>query len=325
MRNHAKISQVAHYLPKKIVTNDDLAQRMETSDEWIRSRTGIGQRHIVTGETTSDLASQVARKLLEKSQLDASEIDFIIVATITPDASMPSTAAMVQAAIGAKKAFAYDLVAACSGFVFALSTAEKLLASGVYKRGLVIGAETLSRSVDWSDRSTAVLFGDGAGGVLLEACEQPSFLAEILRTDGSRGASLTAGIDQKETPFSTQSRQQPFIQMEGRAIFEFATRDVTATMAELLEQADMTVDCVDYFLLHQANIRILDKMARKLGVTHEKFPANMDKYGNTSAASLPILLSECVESGMLRLDGSQTVLMAGFGGGLTWGTLLLQL
>ncbi|CYW60346.1 beta-ketoacyl-ACP synthase III [Streptococcus suis] len=325
MRNHAKISQVAHYLPKKIVTNDDLAQRMETSDEWIRSRTGIGQRHIVTGETTSDLASQVARKLLEKSQLDASEIDFIIVATITPDASMPSTAAMVQAAIGAKKAFAYDLVAACSGFVFALSTAEKFLASGVYKRGLVIGAETLSRSVDWSDRSTAVLFGDGAGGVLLEACEQPSFLAEILRTDGSRGASLTAGIDQKETPFSTQSRQQPFIQMEGRAIFEFATRDVTATMAELLEQADMTVDCVDYFLLHQANIRILDKMARKLGVAREKFPANMDKYGNTSAASLPILLSECVESGMLRLDGSQTVLMAGFGGGLTWGTLLLQL
>lgn len=325
MRNHAKISQVAHYLPKKIVTNDDLAQRMETSDEWIRSRTGIGQRHIVTGETTSDLASQVARKLLEKSQLDASELDFIIVATITPDASMPSTAAMVQAAIGAKKAFAYDLVAACSGFVFALSTAEKLLASGVYKRGLVIGAETLSRSVDWSDRSTAVLFGDGAGGVLLEACEQPSFLAEILRTDGSRGASLTAGIDQKETPFSTQSRQQPFIQMEGRAIFEFATRDVTATMAELLEQADMTVDCVDYFLLHQANIRILDMMARKLGVAREKFPANMDKYGNTSAASLPILLSECVESGMLRLDGSQTVLMAGFGGGLTWGTLLLQL
>lgn len=325
MRTYAKISQVAHYLPKKIVTNDDLAQQMDTSDEWIRSRTGIRQRHVATDETTSELASQVAKKLLEKSQLDASDIDFIIVATITPDASMPSTAAMVQAAIGAKKAFAYDLVAACSGFVFALSTAEKMLASGVYKRGLVIGAETLSRSVDWSDRSTAVLFGDGAGGVLLEACEQPSFLAEILRTDGRRGASLTAGIDQKETPFSTQSRQQPFIQMEGRAIFEFATRDVTATMAELLEQADMTVDCVDYFLLHQANIRILDKMARKLGVAREKFPANMDKYGNTSAASIPILLSECVESGMLRLDGSQTVLMAGFGGGLTWGTLLLQL
>ena len=165
MRTYAKISQVAHYLPKKIVTNDDLALQMDTSDEWIRSRTGIRQRHVATDETTSELASQVAKKLLEKSQLDASDIDFIIVATITPDASMPSTAAMVQAAIGAKKAFAYDLVAACSGFVFALSTAEKMLASGVYKRGLVIGAETLSRSVDWSDRSTAVLFGDGAGGV----------------------------------------------------------------------------------------------------------------------------------------------------------------
>lgn len=325
MRTFAKISQVAHYLPEKVVTNDELAQMMDTSDEWIRSRTGIGQRHIAVDETTSDLASRVAEQLLEKAQLDASQLDFIIVATITPDSSMPSTAALVQAQIGAHQAFAYDLVAACSGFVYALSTAEKLISSGTYQKGLVIGAETLSTALDWSDRSTAVLFGDGAGGVLLEASDQPHFLGEILRTDGSRGASLTAGSRQKTSPFSTGQPVNPYIQMEGRAVFEFATRDVTATMAELLEKTGLTVDQVDYFLLHQANIRILDKMARKLGVESTAFPANMDKYGNTSAASIPILLSECVEDGSLRLDGSQTLLLAGFGGGLTWGTLLLKL
>ncbi|HFI0305694.1 TPA: beta-ketoacyl-ACP synthase III [Streptococcus suis] len=325
MRTHAKISQVAHYLPEKIVTNDDLAQRMETSDEWVRSRTGIGQRHVVTDQTTSDLATAVAQDLLEKAQIGAEEIDFIILATMTPDSVMPSTAALVQAKIGATKAFAYDLVAACSGFVYALSTAEKLIASGRYQKGMVIGAETLSRVVDWSDRSTAVLFGDGAGGVLLEACVQPSFLGEILRTDGSRGASLTAGIDQKCTPFSDATCSQPYIQMEGRAIFEFATRDVTGTIAELLSQQGLLADRIDFYLLHQANSRILDKMARKLGVASEKFPANMDKYGNTSAASIPILLSECVEAGTLRLDSGQTVVLAGFGGGLTWGTLLLKL
>ncbi|MFI3125483.1 ketoacyl-ACP synthase III [Streptococcus suis] len=325
MRTHAKISQVAYYLPEKIVTNDDLAQIMDTTDDWVHSRTGIGQRHVVTDQTTSDLATAVAEDLLEKAQIGAEEIDFIILATMTPDSVMPSTAALVQAKIGATKAFAYDLVAACSGFVYALSTAEKLIASGRYQKGMVIGAETLSRVVDWTDRSTAVLFGDGAGGVLLEACVQPSFLGEILRTDGSRGASLTAGIDQKCTPFSDATCSQPYIQMEGRAIFEFATRDVTGTIAELLSQQGLLADRIDFYLLHQANSRILDKMARKLGVASEKFPANMDKYGNTSAASIPILLSECVEAGTLRLDGSQTVLMAGFGGGLTWGALLLKI
>lgn len=325
MRTYAKISQVAHYLPEKIVTNDDLAQIMDTTDDWIRSRTGIGQRHVVVEERTSDLASAVAQDLLEKAQIGAEEIDFIILATMTPDSVMPSTAALVQAKIGATKAFAYDLVAACSGFVYALSTAEKLIASGRYQKGMVIGAETLSRVVDWSDRSTAVLFGDGAGGVLLEACVQPSFLGEILRTDGSRGASLTAGIDQKCTPFSDATCSQPYIQMEGSAIFEFATRDVTGTIAELLSQQGLLADRIDFYLLHQANSRILDKMARKLGVASEKFPANMDKYGNTSAASLPILLSECVADGRIKLDGSQTVLMAGFGGGLTWGALLLKI
>lgn len=325
MRTFTRISHAAHYVPEQIVSNDDLAQLMDTSDEWIASRTGIRSRRIVNAEQTSDLASQVAQQLLEKSGYKAEEIDFIIVATITSDSAMPSAAARVQATIGAKNAFAYDLVAACSGFVFALSTAEKLISSGVYQRGIVIGAEVLSKIVDWTDRSTAVLFGDGAGGVLLEACSEPHFLAEINRTDGSRGSSLTSGSKALQSPFSESGVDQISLQMDGRAIFEFALRDVTRTIKELLEDQGLDGDSVDYFLLHQANIRILDKMAKKLGLDRNKFPANMMSYGNTSAASIPILLSECVADGRIRLDGSQTVVLAGFGGGLTWGTLLLKL
>ena len=186
----AKISQVAHYAPDQVISNDDLAEIMDTSDEWISSRTGILRRHISRAEMTSDLATEVAKRLLEKSKLSAEDLDFIIVATITPDSLMPSTAARVQANIGASRAFAFDLTAACSGFVFALSTAEKYISSGVYQRGIVIGSETLSKVLDWSDRSTSVLFGDGAGGVLLEVSDQKTFLAENLYTDGSRGNSL---------------------------------------------------------------------------------------------------------------------------------------
>ena len=189
----------------------------------------------------------------------------------------------------------------------------------------MIGAEVLSKTVDWSDRSTSVLFGDGAGGVLLEASTEQHFLAEINRTDGSRGLSLTSGQTGLHSPFSKEGGNQPYLQMDGRAIFEFAVRDVTKTIAELLDSQGLTGDEVDYFLLHQANSRILDKMAGKLGIGIEKFPANMMHYGNTSAASIPILLSECVEAGTLRLDSGQTLVLAGFGGGLTWGTLLLKL
>lgn len=325
MRQFATISQVAHYVPEQVIHNEDLVLVMDTSDEWIASRTGIRSRRIAQTEETSDLASQVARKLLDQSGYQAEELDFILVATITPDSAMPSTAARVQAAIGASKAFAFDVVAACSGFVFALSTAEKLIASGTYQKGLVIGAEVLSKTVDWSDRRTAVLFGDGAGGVLLEIASSQHFLGEILRTDGSRGLSLTSGQRGLSSPYSEKGDNQPYLQMDGRAIFEFALRDVTQTIAELLSQEGRTAEDVDYFLLHQANARILDKMAKKLGVSVEKFPANLMAYGNTSAASIPILLSECVADGTIRLDGSQTLVLAGFGGGLTWGTLLLKL
>ena len=321
----AKISQVAHYAPEQIVTNEDLAQIIETSDEWISGRTGIKERHISKAQSTGDLATEVARRLLEKAGISAEELDFIILATMTPDSMMPSTAARVQAKIGAHKAFAYDLTAACSGFVFALSTAEKFISSGVYRKGLVIGSETMSKTLDWSDRSTAVLFGDGAGGVLLEASDQEHFLAESLNSDCSRGECLTYGQTGLISPFSIQEEADVFLKMDGRAVFDFAIRDVAESIKETIDKSPISANELDYLLLHQANIRILDKMARKIGVDRDKLPANMMKYGNTSAASIPILLSECVEEGFIHLDGSQKILLSGFGGGLTWGTLIVTI
>lgn len=321
----AKISQVAHYVPEQVVTNDDLAQIMDTNDEWISSRTGIKQRHISRTESTSDLATEVAKKLLKQAGIKGEDLDFIILATITPDSMMPSTAARVQANIGAKKAFAFDLTAACSGFVFALSTAEKFISSDRFQKGLVIGSETLSKAVDWSDRSTAVLFGDGAGGVLIESNEIPHFLAESLNSDGSRSECLTYGHSGLNSPFSDQENTDSFLKMDGRAVFDFAIRDVAKSIKETIGVSSIEARDLDYLLLHQANIRILDKMAKKIGVDREKLPANMMEYGNTSAASIPILLSECVEKDMIHLDGSQTILLSGFGGGLTWGTLILTI
>lgn len=322
----AKITQVAHSVPEKVVSNDDLSKIMDTNDEWIYSRTGIKNRHVSTGENTSDLAADVAKKLLEQAQLGPDEIDFIIVATITPDSLMPSTAARVQAKIGANNAFAYDLTAACSGFVFALSTAEKLLQSGSYKRGMVIGAEVFSKIINWSDRSTAVLFGDGAGGVLLENTgEKPLIIAEKLQTDGSRGNSLLSDVFDIDTPFAKVSYENEMLSMEGRAIFDFAVRDVPKNIKATLELAELSAEEIDFYLLHQANSRILDKMAKKLGVERSKFLQNMQEYGNTSAASIPLLLSESVKNGIFTLDGKTKTVLTGFGGGLTWGTIIINL
>ena len=321
----AKITQVAHYSPTQVISNQDLSERMDTSDEWIASRTGIRKRHISQTETTSDLAAEVAKRLLKKSGLAAEQLDFIFVATISPDSMMPSTAARVQAKVGADKAFAFDVTAACSGFVFALATAEKFIRSGQYKRGLVIGSETLSKVIDWEDRTTAVLFGDGAGGVLLESSEQQTFLAESLYTDGSRGVVLQSSFVGLSSPYSNKEVDHKYLSMDGRAVFDFAIRDVAKSIQSLLAAAPVAVDEIDYFFLHQANDRILDKIAKKIGVPREKLPANMMEYGNTSAASIPILLSECVDQGLIKLDGSQTILLSGFGGGLTWGTLLVTI
>ena len=321
----ARIAQAAAYAPEQVITNDDLSEIMDTSDEWISSRTGIRRRHITRDETTSDLGTQVVKQLLSKAGLSAVDIDFIIVATITPDSLMPSTAARIQGNIGAVNAFAMDVTAACSGFVFALSTADKFIQSGIYKRGIVIGAETLSKTLDWSDRSTSVLFGDGAGGVLLEATETKHFLAESLNTDGSRGFSLTSAKVGLSSPFSEKEEDDKFLKMDGRAVFDFAIRDVAKSIKALIETSEVSAEDLDYLLLHQANIRILDKVARKMSIDRDKFLANIMEYGNTSAASIPILLSESVGKGLIKLDGSQTILLSGFGGGLTWGSLIVKI
>lgn len=320
MKMFGKITATASYVPEKIVTNDDLSNLMDTSDEWIHSRTGIKRRRVAVGENTSDLCIRVAQTLLQDAQLSAESLDFILVATITPDFNTPAVACQVQGAIGAVNAFAFDISAACAGFVYALSMAEKLIRTGA-KKGLVIGGEVLSKVLDWNDRSTAVLFGDGAGGLLLEASSEQHLLKESLKADGTRGMSLTSGFRTNENPFSQNApAYSACMQMIGREIFDFATRDVVASINDLTQD-----EAIDYFLLHQANSRILDKVARKLKQPREKFLQNMQDYGNTSAASIPLLLDEEIKRGTLSLGSGQKVVFSGFGGGLTWGTMLATL
>lgn len=320
MNMFGKITATASYVPEKIVTNDDLSNLMDTSDEWIHSRTGIKRRRVAVGENTSDLCIRVAQTLLQDAQLSAESLDFILVATITPDFNTPAVACQVQGAIGAVNAFAFDISAACAGFVYALSMAEKLIRTGA-KKGLVIGGEVLSKVLDWNDRSTAVLFGDGAGGLLLEASSEQHLLKESLKADGTRGMSLTSGFRANENPFSQNApAYSACMQMIGREIFDFATRDVVASINDLTQN-----EAIDYFLLHQANSRILDKVARKLKQPREKFLQNMQDYGNTSAASIPLLLDEEIKRGTLSLGSGQKVVFSGFGGGLTWGTMLATL
>ncbi|EOT46982.1 MULTISPECIES: beta-ketoacyl-ACP synthase III [Enterococcus] len=319
MTKYGRIVASASYTPAQIVTNDDLAKKMDTSDEWIYSRTGIKQRHIVRDENTSDLCIQVAQKLLHEVTLEANQLDFIIVATMSPDFQTPSVASMVQGAIGATNAFAFDMSVACSGFVYGLSIADKLIQGGA-TYGLVIGGEVLSKMVDWQDRSTAVLFGDGAGGVVLKASEQQMILIDDLHSDGTRFDALTSGCVAVENQEKEAKTLSP-LQMNGRAIFDFATREVMASTREML--GDQLAD-VDYFLLHQANSRILDIFARKLKVPRERFLQNMQNYGNTSAATIPLLLDEAIQAGTITLGSRQKIVMTGFGGGLTWGNLLLE-
>ncbi|MGG5316715.1 beta-ketoacyl-ACP synthase III [Enterococcus sp. AZ072] len=315
---YGKITATARYLPNNIVTNDELAQWMDTSDEWIQSRTGIKQRHIAEEENTSDLCTEVAQKLLAKAQLDASSLDFIIVATMSPDYSSPSVACQVQGRIGARQAMAFDLTAACAGFVYALATGENFIRTGL-KRGIVIGGEKTSKLINWEDRSTAVLFGDGAAGVLLEAENKPSIIRQMLRADGERANSLVAGFRPTKTKFY-QDDDQSGLTMDGRGIWNFALNDVVEDL-----QAFVGEDPIDLYLFHQANRRIIEKMAKKLKEPIEKFPMNLTNYGNTSAASIPILLDELVEADIIHLNGSQKVVLTGYGGGLAWGNLLLEL
>jgi len=321
------ILQTASSIPKKIVTNDDLAKMMDTSDEWISKRTGIKQRHVVTEQSTSDLCVDVSQKLLRQANLPAKQIDLIIVATMSPDYLTPSVSAMVQGRIGADNAAAFDINSACSGFAYGLKIAKQMLTANKSKYALLIGGETLSKLVNWQDRSTAVLFGDGAAGVLLTNAYSNSagILADDLQTKGRLGHYLTAGYLANKSPFyqavSTDSANKYFL-MNGRQVYKFATENVPGSIRTALRKAGLQTSDVDYFVLHQANSRIVERIARDLGVSAAKFPINIQEYGNTAAASEPILLDELVKKKIIRRGN--IIVLSGFGGGLTIGTIVLK-
>lgn len=316
----ARIAGTGSSLPRLRVTNDDLSKRMDTSDEWIRSRTGIGARHIAVEETTASMSVAAAEQALEEAGIQAEELDMIIAATLSADHVLPPLSCEVQSALGAVHAAAYDLCAACSGFVFALNAAQAYIQSGMYRKILIIGAETLSKLMDWSDRSTCVLFGDGAGAAVVTAAEEGLF-AGVQGSDGSKGAVLSCGGRPVEHPFASRKAENPYVQMNGQEVYKFAVRTVPKCISQVLEQADLQPQDISLFLLHQANQRIIEAVAKRLKQPIEKFPVCLEECGNISAASIPILLDKVNKDG--RFHRGDTVVLAGFGAGLTWGAIAL--
>lgn len=319
----AKITGTGWELPEYEADNNYLASLVDTSDEWIRERTGIRARHLAKEETTASLAAGAAQKALADSGLSAEEIDLLIVATITSDMDTPSTACRVQAKIGAVNAAAFDVNAACSGFLYALHIAEAFIRSGVYRNVLLIGAETLSRLVDWTDRGTCVLFGDGAGAAVVTACEEGGILAQTIGSNGGKWEVLSCMGRPNKNPLRECGEEEAgYLKMNGREVFTFAVKTVPACVEETLEKAGMTAGDVDYFLLHQANQRIIQSVAKRLAQPEEKFPTNIERCANTSAASIPILLAQLNEEG--KLKRGDKLMLCGFGAGLTWGACLLE-
>jgi len=310
-------------LPERVVTNDELAKRIDTSDEWIVQRTGIKQRHIAAdGETTASLGTRAAARALAAAQLTPADIDLVIVATSTPDYTFPATATQIQAALGMAHGVAFDLQAVCSGFVFAVTTADKFLVSGSHKRALVIGAETFSRLLDWEDRTTCVLFGDGAGAIVLEAqasdgsLASPGVITSKLRSDGKHRAKLY--VDGGPSTTKTVGH----LRMEGKEVFKHAVGMVTDVIKACFEDAGVTAADIDWFVPHQANRRIIDASADKLGLPREKVVVTVDRHGNTSAASIPLALDAAVTDG--RIKPGDLVMIEAMGGGFTWGAALVR-
>jgi 3-oxoacyl-[acyl-carrier-protein] synthase-3 len=317
---YSRIAGTGSFLPPRVVTNDELAQRLDTSDEWIRSRTGITRRHIADkDQASSDLALEASRRALQAAGIDASQIDLIVVATSTPDYVFPSTACLLQAKLGVKGSAAFDIQAVCSGFVYGLATADNFIRSGAHKKALVVGAEVFSRILDWNDRGTCVLFGDGAGAVVLTADSKPGIHASVLHADGSQ-------VDLLSVPGNVSGGcivGSPFLQMNGQGVFKFAVRVLDEVARETVAAAGMTLDDIDWLIPHQANVRILDATARKLGLPPEKLVITVDHHANTSAASVPLALDEFVRAGKIR--AGHRVMMQGVGGGFTWGASLATL
>ena len=320
----AAITAVEHYLPDKVVTNADLEKIVDTSDSWIRERTGIGERRFLEGKPTSFMATQVARQLLEARQLDAADVDLIIVATITPDMLFPSTACLVQDQIGASKAWAFDLMAACSGFVYALVNGAQFICSGVHERVIVIGADKMSAILDMEERGTCVLFGDGAGGVLLERSDDPEagLIDFELRADGSGGdcLNLRGGGSAYPATHETVDQRLHYVFQEGRTVFKFAVVQMAEVSAAVMERNQVGADDLKLFVPHQANLRIITAAAERMKLPADKVYVNIDRYANTTGATIPIALSEAHKEG--RIEAGDLVLMSAVGGGLTWGSVL---
>jgi 3-oxoacyl-[acyl-carrier-protein] synthase-3 len=316
---HSRIVGTGSYLPAHVLTNHDVARRVDTSDAWIRARTGIRERRIAApGEATSDLAEHAARAALAAAGIAPADVDLIIVATTTPDMVFPSTACILQSKLGTKGGPAFDVQAVCSGFVYALALADKMVATGGARNALVVGSEIYSRILDWNDRGTCVLFGDGAGAAVLVPSRVPGILSAHLHADGSYrnilcvpGSIADGGV-----------MGSPFVRMEGAAVFKFAVRVLAEVAHEALAANGVTAAAVDWLIPHQANIRIIDATAKKLGVPHEKVVTTVERHANTSAASIPLALDEAVRDG--RITAGQRVLLLGVGGGFTWGSVFLN-
>jgi 3-oxoacyl-[acyl-carrier-protein] synthase-3 len=322
---YARITGLGRYVPPRVVTNDDLARLVDTSDEWIRSRTGIIERHLVEeGDTTSTMAARAGSEALEGAGVDPSDVDLVIVATSTPDYPLfPATACLVQTALGLTRAGAYDLSAACSGFVYGLVTASQFIAAGAYENVLVIGADALSRSIDFTDRTTCVLFGDGAGAALVAASDEPGgLLSFVLGADGSGGAHMHVPAGGSRTPLTSEllAERANTIRMNGREVYRFSTTVPTTALAEAASKAGVGIGDLDVVVAHQANVRILQTAAKNMGVSDELFYTNLDRYGNTSAASVPLALYEACACG--RIQSGSLVGFMGFGAGLTWATAI---
>jgi 3-oxoacyl-[acyl-carrier-protein] synthase-3 len=316
---HSRIAGTGSYLPARILTNAELATRVATSDEWIRSRTGITQRHIAADdEATSDLALHASRRALAAAGIDAADVDLIIVATTTPDMVFPSTACILQDKLGTTHGAAFDVQAVCSGFVYALASADRMIVSGMARTALVVGAEIYSRILDWNDRTTCVLFGDGAGAAVLVPSETPGILTAHLHADGShRNILCVPGhVDGGEI------RGRPFVHMDGGQVFKFAVKVLAEVAQEALDACKMDAQSIDWLIPHQANIRIMDSTAKRMHLPPEKVIVTVDRHGNTSAASIPLALDEAVRDGRIR--AGHHVMLLGVGGGFTWGSVFLR-
>lgn len=319
---HIRVEGTGYCVPKSKVSNTDLSQYIDTTDEWISSRTGIKNRYISTGETATSLAISAAEQALLRAGVEANQIDLIVVATISPEYFMPSTACLVQKAIGATGATCFDLVAACSGFLYALKVASQGIKCGDYKKALVIGSEVLSKTLNWEDRGTCVLFGDGAGAAVLSESDSPGIISYYTESNGDGANLLSLKAKPNNNILYSEEADSPYMLMEGREVYAFATRIIPKCIEKVLKDTDYNIDDIAWFVLHQANERIVDSVAKKMNLPESKFYKNMHTYGNTSAASIPIALSELDHNG--QLQKGDLIILVGFGGGLTWGSTLIK-